>query len=247
VSGKSTKYSICITNRDNIQTIEQSLNSIFSQIGPEFEVVIVDAESVDGSLEVLERYSKNGRIRLIQKRCSRGRARQIAFEHSKGSLIISNIDLDDILQPVLAGVLTSYENSYAGSVLRVVNERRMAGLTICPRTFLESIGGWVDLNYVEDRYIWGRAAELGIYRWAQCPLYLKVTESKEKRGFLQRVNRIYGIQRDRMRLGAKPHVGSSTWPLYPFAYIASKRAETIARPIFRTLWPDDPKYQVRLA
>jgi hypothetical protein len=155
------------------------------------------------------------------------------------------MDLDDFFEPTLRHLISAYESSFAGRVLRVVNEQKQGAITLSPRSFLDDIGGWPDLNYVEDRYIWGRAAELGIYCWTEYPLYARVTQSREKRSFAQRVHRIYGIQRDRLRLGAKVHTYALTWPLYPFAYLAARKAKKVSRAIFGGFWPDDPKYHAR--
>ena len=235
-------YSICVTTYNAAKTISSSLGSLLNHIDDRFELVVVDNASTDGSLDFLRRLAGQGKIELVVARCSRGKGRQIAFEHSRGAVIISNVDMDDIFEPTLQLLVSAYKSSLSGRVLRVVNKQKRGAVTLSPRPFLDEVGGWPDLNYVEDRYIWGRAAEQGIYCWSEYPLYSKVTKSREKRSFLQRVDRIYGIQRDRIRIGAKPHVYKSTWPLYPISYLAAKKAKQIARPIFGGFWPDDPKY-----
>lgn len=58
-------YSICITNYNTYPIVEESINAILSQIDQNFEVVVVDNCSKDGSLEILERYQKEGLIRLF--------------------------------------------------------------------------------------------------------------------------------------------------------------------------------------
>jgi hypothetical protein len=161
---------------------------------------------------------------------------------SKGAYVIAQIDMDDVYEPVLCKLVSAYELRLPKGVLRVVNDQKRGAVTIAPRSFLDDIGGWPDLDYVEDRWVWGRAAERGIYSWARFPLYSKITRSREKRGFVSRVKRIYGIQRDRIRIGATAHVSRSTWPLYPFSYLAAKTAKQIGRPVFKGFWPDDPKY-----
>src|SRR3989442_5116656 len=102
------KYSVCMTHKNNSKTLEASLNSILGQIDGSFEVVVVDAESNDGSLEKLRRYSDEGRIKLIVNKCSRGRGRQIALENSSGEYVISNMDLDEIYRASLKDLLRFY-------------------------------------------------------------------------------------------------------------------------------------------
>jgi glycosyltransferase involved in cell wall biosynthesis len=239
------KYSVCITHYNNVMTVESSLTSILDQIDDRFEVVVVDQGSTDGSLEVLERLAQERGFQLHHQDVrNRGLGRQLAFTMSKGECIIAQIDMDDIYQPVIRQLVTLYESVLTGMVLRVVNSQKRGAVTVAPRSFLEDVGGWPDLDYVEDRWIWGRAVERGIYRWSRFPLYSKITESREKRGFLSRAIRVYGIQRDRIRIGASPHLSISTWPVYPFSYIAARKAQPIGRSVFRDFWPDDPKYCV---
>lgn len=46
MSDSSTpKYSICITQRNNLETMRASLESILGQINQSYEVVVVDGES----------------------------------------------------------------------------------------------------------------------------------------------------------------------------------------------------------
>lgn len=241
----SLPYSICITHFNQVLTVEKSLGSILDQIGGGFEVVVVDQSSTDGSTEILEKFAREGAIQLHHQTVrNRGLGRQKAFEMSKGNLIIAQIDMDDVYQPVLGNLLGIYETRLQGRVLRVVNDQKRGAVTIAPRSFLCGIGGWPDLNYVEDRWVWGRAVELSLYSWARFPLYSKITESREKRNFPSRTVRIYGILRDRIRIGAKAHPNRYTFPLYPLAYLAAKSTKNIARPVFKDFWPDDPKYCV---
>jgi len=239
------RYSICITHYNNLRTVERSLTSVIDQLDERFEVVVVDQRSTDGSLQILERLAREGRIQLYhQAMHNRGLGRQEAFRESRGEYVIAQVDMDDIYLPVIGELVATYERGLSGMVLRVVNDQRRGAVTIAPRPFLEGIGGWPDLNFVEDRWIWGCAVEQGIYRWARYPLYAKITESREKRGFLSRAIRVYGIQRDRARIGAPLHLSAITWPFYPFSYLAARSAKRIRREVFSHFWPDDPKFCV---
>jgi glycosyltransferase involved in cell wall biosynthesis len=66
------KYSICIMHYNNNTTLKASLESILSQIAKDFEVVLVDNYSDDGSKEISDESHATRRIRLIRKLCSRG-------------------------------------------------------------------------------------------------------------------------------------------------------------------------------
>jgi glycosyltransferase involved in cell wall biosynthesis len=72
------RYSICVTHKNDGRTLKASLDSLLCQIDDEFEVIIVDSKSSDGSHQVLRRLESEGKIRLFVKNCSRGAGRQLA-------------------------------------------------------------------------------------------------------------------------------------------------------------------------
>jgi len=67
------KYSICITNYNNKETISECINSILNQIDSRFEIVVVDNMSNDGSERILSEMAELGTIHLIRMKCSRGK------------------------------------------------------------------------------------------------------------------------------------------------------------------------------
>jgi len=56
------KYSICITHYNNYPTVEASLNSILNQIDDNFEVIVIDNFSNDGSERILKNFSEQEKI-----------------------------------------------------------------------------------------------------------------------------------------------------------------------------------------
>jgi len=200
------KYSICITHYNNRDTLEGSLRSILSQIDSTFEIVVVDNMSTDGSLEVLQRYEKEGAISLIVKRCSRGRGRQIALEHSIGDYILSNIDFDDQILTKLQFALAKYEQSCRSDLLRIdsVDSRSFWGgesVNVAPRTLLSSLGGWRDLQLGEDWELWRRAANAGRYKWTYYQLLALTNAHPERKTLVGRMRFRYVRYRDMMRCG----------------------------------------------
>jgi glycosyltransferase involved in cell wall biosynthesis len=145
------------------------------QIDEDFEVVVVDSKSNDGSAEVLKRYEREGKIKLIEQRCSRGKGRQIAFEESKGEVVISNLDTDEVYAPGLRSLLEIYDKLPDNSVLLAISkvtkgERGRQNITIGTKRFLQEIGGWRDINYLEDWDLWRRAAERNRFSVVVFPL-----------------------------------------------------------------------------
>ncbi len=89
------------------------LESIEQQTYNNWELIIVDDSSTDGSYDIVREFAKkNSRIRLL-KNSGRGiiEALQLAFRHSKGQFI-TRMDSDDVMHPekleVLANNLLEY-------------------------------------------------------------------------------------------------------------------------------------------
>lgn len=94
------RYTVAICNYNMAETLETSLRSIIEQVTDEFEILVVDGGSTDGSLEILSRldreydkfrfiispYGPNGR---------RGVDRALSVSEAKGMYVLTHIDTDD--------------------------------------------------------------------------------------------------------------------------------------------------------
>jgi len=185
-------------------TIERSLDSILSQANDRYEVVVVDAESTDGSLGVLRRYESEGKLRLIVQKSSRGRGRQLAFERSSGHFILANIDLDETYPSDMLRSLAALE-PYAENKMLMVNDRLVRsgshGFTLSARGIITSLGGWRDLNYYEDYELWRRAAVQGKYSWTMLPVKIEKYSHPERRTWLGRQRHRYTGYVNKLRVG----------------------------------------------
>jgi glycosyltransferase involved in cell wall biosynthesis len=202
------RYSICITHFNNVRTVKRSLESILGQIDSEFEVIVVDSMSNDGSEKILDEYFRKNLIRLVRKRCNRGKGRQIAFENSTGEYIIANIDMDDVLQPRLRSLLMHYHSKCEGKLLLAVSgtdraTRGLQNITIGPRSLINRLGGWRDLQFCEDWDIWCRAAELGSYAWTRYAIAKSEDNHLERERPLIKFRNRYIRYRDFLRLGRR--------------------------------------------
>ena len=197
------RYSLCVTHYNNNETVQESLESLLSQVDGSFEVVVVDSMSTDGSLRKLERYASEGKIILIRKKCVRGVGRQAAFERSTGAYVIANLDMDDRFLPVLRQVVDEYHSRSEGRVLAVVSDPLdwSQNITIGSRDAISSVGGWRDLQYGEDWDLWSRAAESGKYAWTVFPMTERISAHAERRSLLGKLRYRYGRYRDELRLG----------------------------------------------
>ena len=200
------KYSVCITNYNSIDTIRESMESIFHQLNSSFEIVVCDNCSDDGSREILQEYARKGKIKLVVERSSRGKGRQIAFQNSTGRYIISGVDTDDKLKPAFQKFLSIYHRDHEGYMLSADT------IHIIPRQLVEEIGGWRDLKYYEDSDFHERAKSLGRVHEFEYSLVL-VERGHNKRGFTARMSETYNARvcAYRMGLSVSDQVKMSVW------------------------------------
>src|SRR2546427_8661185 len=177
-----------------------SLDSILQQINEQFEVIMVDSLSRDGSRSTLRKRAAVGQIRLIERKCSRGAGRQIAFENSVGDFVIAHVDMDNFYLPRLMDLIQLYHSHFEGLLLRVDNRRDegAGSLTLSTRSLLEKLGGWNDLQVGEDWELWRRAAERSLYRWTAYELAVHLPAKVEARRLRHLMNGLRGM-RDRYR------------------------------------------------
>lgn len=198
------KYSICITHKNNVKTLRASLDSILSQIDDSYEVVLVDSMSTDGSETVLKDYAKAGKIKLFREKCSRGKGRQIAFEYSKGDLVVANMDMDEVYGQGIATIISLLERH--GDYMFLVNnslnkEENQQNITIAGRRLLKEIGGWRDVNWGEDWDIWRRAASVGKFRRVIFPLIMFKNLHEERNKYLNKIRYRFWAYRDMTKVG----------------------------------------------
>ena len=156
------KYSVCITSYNKGDRVRNCLESVLSQVSGDYEIVVTDNLSDDGSEKILFEYEKNGKIRLFRLKCSRGAGREVAFEKARGEYIVSGVDTDDVVvQDALSHLLDFYRNKCEGNLLRI----QWSGIVVAPAELVKRLGGWRDLQWGENWDICERAARTGKYIW----------------------------------------------------------------------------------
>ena len=197
------RYSICVTHRNCVETVRDSLDSIISQIDGKFEVVFVDARSNDGSEKILKDYHEKGKIKLITKKCSRGAGRQTALESARGEYIISHVDMDDVYAPRLGELIEHYHTKCEGRIMAAISAPGdwTQNVTMGPRDLILGIGGWSDLQYGDDWDLWSRAAATSKYSWTVFPMSNRHVMRKSRSGALKTTRFRFRKYRDGLRLG----------------------------------------------
>lgn len=94
----SVTFSVIMPVFNAVRTLNESVLSVLNQTFSDFELIIVDDCSVDGSRESIQRFAEmDDRVRTIFLECNSGvaNARNAAIRCSKGSYI-SFLDADDV-------------------------------------------------------------------------------------------------------------------------------------------------------
>lgn len=90
------KISVIVLTRNSEKHLEKCINSILMQKYPDFEVIIIDSNSTDNTLSILNKYNsikKQLEMVCSSKDISVGKARQIGVDNAKGE-IIAFVDSD---------------------------------------------------------------------------------------------------------------------------------------------------------
>ncbi|HEX6977518.1 MAG TPA: glycosyltransferase [Patescibacteria group bacterium] len=82
------KVSVCITTFNEEKTINKLLVSLIKQTKKADEVVVVDSDSSDLTLQLIEGYrNKLRNLKIITKKCSRAEGRNIAVKNARNEVI----------------------------------------------------------------------------------------------------------------------------------------------------------------
>ena len=133
--------SICVygTVFNNVNTVEESVKSVWS---PDYDIVIVDNYSKDGTWEKLQELKKEYNLKLLRLKSSRGKGRAYALEQCPENSITTYFDLDTYFNQNFHNTIKYglKELLIFGSVMTYINSKE---------DILKS-GNWKDLNFGED-------------------------------------------------------------------------------------------------
>lgn len=118
--------SVIVPLYNKVKEIERSLHSILNQTINEFELIIIDGGSTDGSLEAIKPYLGDSRIQLIhQKTKGLPAARNEAILQTTGDLI-AFLDADDEWYPDFLETIIHLYNTYPGAGIYATAYERCA-------------------------------------------------------------------------------------------------------------------------
>ena len=97
---KGIQFSIIVPSFNQGQFIEQALISLFSQGGDDYEVIVVDGGSIDGSVDIIRKYKEKHRRLTIIVEADKGQSDALnkGFHLARGEYL-TWLNTDDIMLP----------------------------------------------------------------------------------------------------------------------------------------------------
>lgn len=180
------KVTVYITNHNYGHYISQAIDSVLQQSMQNFELIIIDDGSTDGSHAEIHKYQNEPRIQTVfQHQKGLNVTNNIALRLSRGQYVV-RLDADDILHPdalkVLSGFLDTNEHvglvfpdyyhiDATGTTLEVVQRHDFNQVTLLDqpahgactmirRKCLEDLGGYDESYFCQDGFeLWMRFIE----------------------------------------------------------------------------------------
>jgi glycosyltransferase involved in cell wall biosynthesis len=130
-SPQKPKVSVIMAVKDGQKYLRQAIDSVLGQTFGDFEFVIIDDGSIDGSLPIIERYA-DPRIRLLINRDHRGLSESLnAGLHAARGEYVARMDADDVCLPERLERQVSFLDRHPGIVvlgtgIRLIDEQGQA-------------------------------------------------------------------------------------------------------------------------
>ncbi|WP_129115807.1 glycosyltransferase [Halegenticoccus tardaugens] len=183
------RYSVAVCSYEMAETVERSLRSVLDQLDDDFEVVVVDGGSTDGTVARLRALSDaydSLRVVALDPDPDRhlGADRQRSIEECRGEYVLTQLDVDDRYDPVVRDFVKIYRDLEAGADRPFLLSG--TGINAAPRDlYLEH--PYRNLASAEDRDLWRRLFAAGKIRWLEHePVRERIGYEKSLRDRLER-------------------------------------------------------------
>lgn len=147
------RVSVIIAARDAEEHLQETLESVFAQEFGDWEVVLVDDASADGTGAVARSFGE--RVRVLENESATGpsAARNAGFDAAEGELV-ATLDADDLWAP-------DYLAEQVGILDRAVAKGRRVGVVCCNARLLE--GNDFAEDTFADRTAWPSAEAITLH------------------------------------------------------------------------------------
>jgi hypothetical protein len=160
-------FSVTMTIRNNVDTIAESLATILPLAPVGGELIVVDAESDDGTKELLDRTAlRFPEVTVVSRRCNRGIGRNLAVATARSSIVLTQVDGDNRYAPgVLVKVAERLRSRPGVGLIFTVGatdqDPSSTRFYAWHRTAFDRAGGYPDTQEREDPPLLLRAFRAG--------------------------------------------------------------------------------------
>lgn len=165
----SYEYTVAVCNYNMVRTVKQSVQSILNHTTDDFEILVVDGGSTDGSLRVLRTLAADcERLRILNTDDHNseglGTDRNVAVKEAKGNHVLTQLDADDRYYQGILDFITVYEQ--LRSQLDFPLYLKGDNINVGEREFLLDFGPYRSgLTRGEDRDLWRRLFSADTIIW----------------------------------------------------------------------------------
>ena len=122
-----TAFTVVMAAHDTADTIAAAVRSVLAQTRADFELVVVDDGSRDGTVEVVRPFLADSRVRLLQRAHEGAAAARTAGIEAGDAPLVSLIDADDLWMPTyleaMGAALEGSDASFAYTDAWYLDER----------------------------------------------------------------------------------------------------------------------------
>ena len=189
---------IYITSYNYAQYIEKAIQSVIDQTYTNYELIIIDDGSTDGSKEIINQYKKENIFSVFQKNRGLNASNNVALKMSRGKYII-RLDADDYFSPQAIEIMVSelernsecalvfpdyYHINEDGKIIEEIKRHNFekdvtlldqpahGACTMIRSKILKSIGGYDEEFNRQDGYdIWLKISKLHRVKNVSLPLF----------------------------------------------------------------------------
>lgn len=170
-------YSIAICNLNQAATLRESLLSILRQVTREYELVVVDDGSTDGSLDILEDLSRTyEKLRyVVGDNNNIAEARNQSYREARGEHVLTSLDTDDRYQEGICDFVAIYHQMT--SALDRPFHLQGQGVAIAPRELYLEVP-YRSMTYGEDYDRYRRLLAREAIIWFEHELFWEKIDSE---------------------------------------------------------------------
>ncbi len=168
-------FSIIVPNYNGEKFLEKCLSSILSTIHSDFELIVIDNNSSDSSMKILDHFARDKRVKIVtlDDNIGYGPANNIGIKHSKGEFLVF-INNDTSVDPFwLSEIYNSFSSDKSVAAVQCMLLNMISPGVYSLGGSLDYSGRLVPIECVWDtspclkeqnRLFWGSGAALSIRR-----------------------------------------------------------------------------------